>query len=234
MPTSWSLFAKDGAIVIGEGVIVFSLHTHWHRLCRAVIRTRKCLLSEGLHLHLHLCLFLTHLELTSDLSTNKFFQEFIRMISRRGLCSTIWSDNAKTFKHADRKIQQLFTKGSPVNKELWDKIDQEELQAKLTSKGIKWKFIVERSPWHGGWWERLVHSMKEPLRKVLGKALLSYQELATILTRIEAVINLRPLTTVSDDIRDLTPITPAHLAVGRSLLSLPDLEDKVSANKSTN
>ena len=109
----------------------------------------------------YICIFtcassrMTHLELTGDLSTNEFFQAFIRMISRRGLCSTIWSDNAKTFKRADREIQQLFTQGSSVNKELWDKIDQEELQAKLTSKGIKWKFIVERSPWHGAWWERL-------------------------------------------------------------------------------
>ena len=66
--------------------------------------------------------------------------------------------------------------------------------------------------------------MKEPLRKVLGKALLSYQELATVLTRIEAVINSRPLTTVSDDVRDLLPITPAHLALGRSLYSLPDVQ----------
>ena len=171
----------------------------------------------------YICIFtcassrMTHLELTGDLSTNEFFQAFIRMISRRGLCSTVWSDNAKTFRSADRKIQQLCTQGSSVNKDLWDKIDQEELQAKLTSKGIKWKFIVERSPWHGGWWERLVRSVRKPLRKVLGKALLSYQELATVLTRIGAVINSRPLTTVSDGIRDLTPITLAYLALDRSL-----------------
>ena len=187
----------------------------------------------------YICIFtcassrMTHLELTSDLSTNELFQAFIRMISRRGLCSTIWSDNEKTFKRADHEIQQLFTQGSSVNKQLWDKIDQEKLQANLTSKGIKWKFIVKRSPWHGGWWERLVSSVKEPLRKVLGKVLLPYRELATVLTRIEAVINSRLLTTVSDDIRDVTPITPAHLALGRSLFSLPDVEDEVSANKST-
>ena len=47
--------------------------------------------------------------------------------------------------------------------------------------------------------------MKEPLRKILGKVLLSYQELVTVLTRIEAVINSRLLTTVGDDVRDLTP-----------------------------
>ena len=48
---------------------------------------------------------MTHLEPTIDLSTNEFFQTLIRMISRRGLRSTIWSDNAKMFKSADPKIQ---------------------------------------------------------------------------------------------------------------------------------
>ena len=39
----------------------------------------------------------------------------------------------------------------------------------MTPRVIKWRFIVERSPWRGGWWERLLRSVKEPLRKVLGK-----------------------------------------------------------------
>ena len=34
--------------------IVFSLHSRWYRLCRAIFHTRECLLSEGLHLYLHL------------------------------------------------------------------------------------------------------------------------------------------------------------------------------------
>ena len=118
----------------------------------------------------------------------------------------------------------MFTQESSADRRLWDKIDQEELQAKLTSRGIKWRFIVEHSPWRGGWWERLLRSVKEPLRKVLGKAL------ATVLTRIEAVINSRQLTTVSDDVRDLTPITPAHLALEGALYSLPD---EVSTHEGT-
>ena len=77
-----------------------------------------------------------------------------------------------------------------------------------------------------------MRSVKEPLRKVLGKALLSYQELETVLIRIKAVLNSRPLTTVSVNIRDLTPITPANLALGTSQCSLTDLVDEVSANKS--
>ena len=95
---------------------------------------------------------MTRLELiiTSDLSTNEFFQALIRMISRRGLSSTIWFVNAKTFKSADCEIQQLFTQGLSADRQLWNKIDQEESQAKFSFREIKWTFIVERSPWGGG------------------------------------------------------------------------------------
>ena len=68
----------------------------------------------------YICIFasasfrMTHL----DLSTNEFFWTLIRIISRRGLCSTIWSDNAKMFKSADRKIQQLFTQESSADRPL--------------------------------------------------------------------------------------------------------------------
>ena len=55
--------------------------------------------------------------------------------------------------------------------------------------------------------------------------MLSYAELTKILTRIEAVINTRTLIVVSDDIRDPTPITPAHLALRISLFDFPDHEE---------
>ena len=68
-------------------------------------------------------------------------------------------------------------------------------------------------------------ALKEPLRKVLGRTLLSFSELNTLLIKIEGVIKSRPLTAVSDDNRDPLPITPAHLAIGRSLKQLLDAED---------
>ena len=84
----------------------------------------------------------------------------------------------------------------------------------------------------GGWWERMVRSVKEPLRKVLGKSLLSFTELTTVLVKIEAIINSRPLTTVSDDVKDDTPVTPAHLAIGRSLVSLLDAQEEIEPTSS--
>ncbi|GFT29499.1 uncharacterized protein TNCV_2020681 [Trichonephila clavipes] len=64
----------------------------------------------------------------------------------------------------------------------------------IAKERIIWKNIIERSPWWGGFYERLVRSVKESLHKILGKALLSFEEMTTILTEIEAVLNLRPLT----------------------------------------
>lgn len=163
---------------------------------------------------------MVHLELTNSLTTDEFLQAFSRMTSRRGLCNTVWSDNAKTFKAASNEIKKLYANRKSQSQSMWDTLDQGRIESELSSKGIKWKFITERSPWRGGWWERFCRAVKEPLRKVLGKALLTFSELNTLLVKIEGVINSRPLTAVSDDNRDPSPITPAHLAIGRSLNQL--------------
>ena len=168
---------------------------------------------------------MVHLELTNGLTTDEFLQAFSRMTNRRGLCHTVWSDNAKTFKAASREIKKLYDQPKSQSQSLWDTLDQDRIKSELSAKGIKWRFITERSPWRGGWWERFCRAVKEPLRKVLGRALLSFSELNTLLIKIEGVINSRPLTAVSDDNRDPLPITPAHLAIGRSLKQLPDAED---------
>ena len=49
-----------------------------------------------------------HLELTSDMSMDKFLQAFHMMFNRRGLRNTVWSDNAQAFKAASREVKQLF------------------------------------------------------------------------------------------------------------------------------
>ena len=64
------------------------------------------------------------------------------------------------------------------------------------------------------------------MRKVLGKALLTFTELNALLVKIEGLINSRPLTAVSDDHRDPSPITPAHLTIGIPLNQLPDVNQE--------
>ena len=71
--------------------------------------------------------------------------------------------------------------------------------------------------------KRMTRSLKEPLRKVLGKAKLNFSELYTVLTDIECAMNQRPLTYIGSDPKNPQPITPAHLALGRGLRSVPDV-----------
>ena len=43
--------------------------------------------------------------------------------------------------------------------------------------------------------------------------------LHTLLLEIENIVNSRPLTSVSDDIDDLEPLTPKHFLIGQSSLN---------------
>ncbi|GBM44656.1 hypothetical protein AVEN_214187-1 [Araneus ventricosus] len=94
---------------------------------------------------------------------------------------------------------------------------------KAVNNGIHWKFIVERAPWWGGFYERLVKTVKEPLRKILGKALLTFEELSTILSEVEVIVNNRPLTYVENDPGEPEPLTPVGSLPRIGLLTLNTL-----------
>ena len=77
---------------------------------------------------------------------------------------------------------------------------------------------MELAPWWGGFWERLVRSVKEPLRKALGRNVIGYDELVTVVTEVEAVVNSRSLGYLyMDDPSDSLPLTPSHLVNGSLL-----------------
>ena len=82
--------------------------------------------------------------------------------------------------------------------------------------GVQQKFTLPASPWWGGFYERLVRSVKMLLKKMLEKSLSSYEKLETVLLKIESVINGRPLAFLSED--DLCDaFTPTHLMYGRNI-----------------
>ena len=176
----------------------------------------------------YICIFtcahsrMVHFELTNDLSTEEFLSALRRMINRRGWCHTIFSDNQSTFKKANRMIQYS------VAKTVENHLNEEFVNKFLVDNGICWKFIAERSPHRGAFYERMNRSLKEPLRKILGHACLNYSEMYSLLTDIEASLNQRPLTYIGSDPMNLNPITPAHLAFGRPLQPFPVIEENRS------
>ena len=152
-----------------------------------------------------------HLELVHDLSAATFLRCLRRFIARLGTPRIIVSDNAKTFKAAKKALRELF--------------ESEEVNNCLSDKGIDWKFNLERAPWWGGFFERMVGLVKGCLRKVLGNAKLTFDELGTVLAEVEANLNSRPLTYEYEEVGSEV-LTPSHLVYGRRIVTLPDSKDQ--------
>jgi hypothetical protein len=131
-----------------------------------------------------------HLELVPDMSIHGFLRGFKRFVARRGVPDFVISDNFKTFRSSEVKKFMLL-------------------------QGIRQRFILPASPWWGGFYERLVRTVKYCLKKTLGKAFVTFEELQTILCDIEVAVNNRPLAYVSEDDLD-EALTPFHLMHGRS------------------
>ena len=117
------------------------------------------------------------------------------------------SDNAKTFKSAARILKKVFSYPS--------------VKRFLENRRISWKFNMDRAPWRGGAFERMIQNAKRSLRMTLRNVKLDYDELHTILVEVEGTLNSRPLTFVSSDDAE-EPLTPYHLIYERRILSLPD------------
>lgn len=52
----------------------------------------------------------------------------------------------------------------------------------------------------------------------------TFEKILTLTTRIEACLNSQPLSPSSDNIHDLTPLTPEHFLIGAPLLSKAESE----------
>ena len=96
---------------------------------------------------------------------SEFLRGFIRFTSRRGTPDVIVHDNFKTFKSS-------------------------EVKRFMMQRGVAQRFILPASPSWGGFYERMVRSVKSTLKKVLGKAIVTFEELQTILCETEEVLSV--------------------------------------------
>ena len=158
----------------------------------------------------------------SDLTSATFLAAFYRFTSRRGLPSIIYSDNGTTFQGANKELQSLFKSNSEFIK---------TVAGKVSSQQINWSFIPPHAPHFGGIWEAAVRSFKYHLKRVIGESTLTFEELYTLATQIEACLNSRPLCSISVDGKDPFPLTPGHFLIGTEILSAACEFDVVELNK---
>lgn len=174
--------------------------------------------TDKCYLALFVCLATkcVHLELVSSLSTPAFLAALDRFVGRRGLPEKIMSDNGTNFKGASSHlqcVQQFLRKNN------------EEIENHLKKQEIKWCFIPPSAPNFGGLWEAGVKSTKNHLKHVLNGQLFNFEELATLLIRIEAILNSRPLCALNTDPNDgVDCLTPGHFLTGAPLVARPEYD----------
>ncbi|KAG8182311.1 hypothetical protein JTE90_013915 [Oedothorax gibbosus] len=75
--------------------------------------------------------------------------------------------------------------------------------------------------------------MKDLLKRVLGRALLSQEEMFTVLCDCESLMNSRPLTYISENNKDPVPLSPSMFLQDIQEWRTPDLDsvDQKSLNR---
>ncbi|XP_018577160.1 uncharacterized protein LOC108915576 [Anoplophora glabripennis] len=150
-----------------------------------------------------------HFELCTSMSSPCFMKAFRRFVARRGRPKVIYSECGTNFVGTENALSQL---------------DWETIFRETSTQRIKWKFNPPTAARWGNFWERLSGIMKQMLQKVLGRSSFNYEDLMTILCYCESVINSRPLTYISNDLKDLVPITPSMFLRDLVDSDLPDCD----------
>ena len=153
-----------------------------------------------------------HLELVSNLTSEAFIAALKRFIARRGLIDHLYSDNGSNFVGANRELKAFFK--------------SEEFLQQVHNYAAKtqfhWHFIPPNSPHFGGLWEAGVKSLKYHWKRIIGKALLTFEEFSTLMTQVEACLNSRPLIALSNEPNDPSYLSPGHFLIGAPLTSLSE------------
>ena len=156
-----------------------------------------------------------HLECVSELTKEAFIASLDRFVSRRGLCKNLFSDNGTNFTGANNELKAIY-------QFLKENANNEEVVNFLTKQEINWHFSPPSGPNFGGLWEAGIKSAKHHIKRVVGTQILTFEEFTTLLSKIEAVLNSRPLCPISTDPSEIGALTPAHFLIGDTMKSLPE------------
>jgi len=145
-----------------------------------------------------------HLEVLDDMSTDSFLMGFRRFNARRGSPDKVLCDNGTNFVGAQGEMDKCK-----------QDLDFSKIQAFGVKSNIEWQFNPPYASHMGGVWERMIRTTRRVLVAVLKGARLTDDLLRTVFAEVEAIVNSRPLTKMSEDVDDISPLTPNHFLLLR-------------------
>ena len=154
---------------------------------------------------------LVHLEIVKDTTTNGLLLALRRFFARRGVPTTITSDNAPNFTLGEQMLRGV----------AFQKTMDTSFKSAMATKEIEWRTITPYAPWQGAFYERLIKSVKYSLYKVIRNTVPTFANLETLLIEIEGMLNSRPLTYQEQDPDDLCILRPIDFIQRDIILAYP-------------
>ena len=170
---------------------------YYVKLGRAEIKRYGCIFTC-------MCTRAVHIEKLNTLETDSFLNGLRRFAARRGYPIKAFSDNGTNIVGAQAELTKAVRQ-----------LDQDRIQKFSVEHDIQWHFNPPHASHMGGVWERVIKTIKKVMTAVLKGSRLNDEVLETVLCEVEAIVNSRPLTKVSDDVSDMATLTPNHLLLLR-------------------
>ncbi|XP_062587039.1 uncharacterized protein LOC134248653 [Saccostrea cucullata] len=159
----------------------------------------------------------SHIEVVEDMSSSAFINALRRFIAIRGRVAEFRSDRGTNF------VGSTDTLGiSAVN------VEDPTFKNFLTKNGCSWIFNAPHSSHMGGVWERVIGLARRILDAILlkqPKRQLTHDVLVTLMAKVTAILNNRPLVPVSMDPHNPLVLTPNMLLTQKSEADVPPFQE---------
>ncbi|KAH7695394.1 Integrase core domain containing protein [Aphelenchoides avenae] len=125
-----------------------------------------------------------HIEVAHSLSAEHLMHALDRFMCCRGHPNSVTSDNAPSIILVNRSLAEMWK----------DTRDDPCMRDYAREHAIEWHFITPESPWQGGFYERLIRSIKHCMKATIGRRRLEISHFEQLLGRVTHTLNCRPLT----------------------------------------
>ncbi|KAJ8364902.1 hypothetical protein SKAU_G00137330 [Synaphobranchus kaupii] len=154
-----------------------------------------------------------HIELIESMDTSSCINAVRRFFAVRGPAKQLWSDRGTNFVAASSELGMA----CPADK-------RTSILKYLHSNGCTWKFNPPHASHMGGVWERMIGVTRRILDSMFLQdkhTRLTHEVLCTLMAEVSAIVNARPLVSISSDPAAPILLSPAMLLTQKPSLSAP-------------